>query len=242
MIVQAENVVAFTGAGLSKISGIPDFRNSGKGRWKKYKPMVHANYYIFRRDPTKYWTLAKELHTTIHDAKPNPAHFALAELESIGKLKAIITQNIDDLHQKARNKNVLELHGTYKTATCLKCRAKFTYEEGVEKLESGEMPPSCNCGGIIKTDLIFFGEELKPRVFNEVFTWARKADLTMVIGTPMEVLLSRTLFKVMRENGGKTILINLQDVSDLKFDLKCIGEIEKILPKIVEEVKKEKNK
>jgi len=204
--------------------------------------MIHANYYIFRRDPTKYWTLAKELHTTIHNAKPNPAHLALVELEKMGKLKAIITQNIDDLHQKAGSKKVLELHGTYKTATCLKCRAKFAYEEGVEKLKRGEMPPTCSCGGIIKTDLIFFGEELKPRVFNEVFSWARKADLTIVIGAPMEVLLSRTLFKVMRENRGKLILINLKDISGLKFDLKFIGgQIEKILPKIVEEVKRKKN-
>jgi NAD-dependent deacetylase len=202
--------------------------------------LVHANYYIFRRDPTKYWTLAKEFHTTIHNAKPNPAHFALVELEKMGKLKAIITQNIDDLHQKAGSKKVLELHGTYKTATCLKCHAKFAYEDGVEKLERGEMPPTCSCGGVIKTDLIFFGEELKPRVFNEVFTWARKADLTMVIGAPMDELLSRTLFNVMREDGGKSILINLQDISGLKFDFKFIGKIEKILPKIVEEVKRRK--
>lgn len=199
MIVQGENAIAFTGAGISVISGIPDFRNPGKGRWKKYRPMVHGNYYIFLRDPIKYWTLAKELHTTIHNAKPNPAHFALAELEKMGKLKAIITQNIDDLHQKAGSKNVLELHGTYKTATCLKCLTKFGYEEGVEKLERGEMPPTCSCGGVIKTDLIFFGEDLPLRVFNEIFAWARKADLMIVIGIPMKVLLSRSLFKVMRE-------------------------------------------
>ena len=164
----------------------------------------------------------------------------MVELEEMGKLKAIITQNIDDLHQKAGSKNVFELHGTYKTATCLKCRAKFVYEEGVEKLERGEMPPTCSCGGVIKTDLIFFGEELKPRIFNKVFSWARKADLTFVIGAPMEVLLSRTLFKVMREDRGKMILINHQDISGLKFDLKLIGKIEKILPKIVEEIKSRK--
>ena len=125
MIKESSYLVVFTGAGISTESGIPDFRSAG-GLWSKYDPEIYASWDNFLKDPAKYWTMSKELTKVLLSAEPNAAHHALVELERMGKLFAVITQNIDDLHYRAGNKRIYELHGNYRTVHCMECDREYS--------------------------------------------------------------------------------------------------------------------
>jgi len=183
-IAEAGRIVAFTGAGISVESGIPTFRGEG-GLWSRYDPKVLELGYFYE-EPETAWRVIKELfyETLAKAPAPNAAHRLLAELEKAGKLKGVITQNIDGLHQKAGSRNVIEFHGTAERLVCLACRKKVAFLS--EMLEV--LPPRCGCGGVLKPDFIFFGEGIGPENYQKSVTWLNEADLLLIVGTTGEVM------------------------------------------------------
>ena len=212
MIAQAKRIVVFTGAGVSTESGIPDFRSPG-GLWTKFDP---EDFTIdkFLSDPEtrrKQWRflLSSDL---LKDADPNAAHRAIAELETLGRLDCVITQNIDNLHQKAGNHSdkVYELHGNMNRIHCLECDRRYPLEEVLREGEASGDPPSCRCcGGILKPDVIFFGEPLPEETLREATWHANRCDLMIVVGSSLVVYPAAYLPLYAKQAGAKLVVINL---------------------------------
>jgi NAD-dependent deacetylase len=197
---------AFTGAGISVESGIPPFRGP-QGLWSKYDPIVlDLNY--FRQHPEKSWAVIKEIfYDFFGKAKPNAAHFALAQMEKKGLLKNIITQNIDHLHQEAGSREVIEFHGTSHSLVCMKCHKPFH----IQDISMDVLPVRCDrCGGLVKPDFIFFGEGIPPRAYEKSLEAAEKADVFLVIGTTGEIMPASQIPFLAKENGGFIIEINTE--------------------------------
>jgi NAD-dependent deacetylase len=180
-------VVAFTGAGISTASGVPDFRSPG-GIWSRYRQVEFAEFLQSEDARREYWRYKKETYREFAAARPNPAHLALARRERQGTLQAVITQNIDGLHQEAGSRRVLELHGTGRRVDCLSCRASFPAGDIQQLLEAGCEVPRCDgCGGLLKPATVSFGQALPTEVLAEAFELARGADLMLVIGSSLLV-------------------------------------------------------
>jgi len=208
IIAASDYVVAFTGAGISTESGIPDFRSPG-GLWTQYDPQEYATYKAFLANPAKYWTMAKEVRKVIMEAKPNAAHNALAILENkFNKLKTVITQNIDYLHTVAGNSQVLELHGTYQWNYCMICKSKYTFLEVKKLLDREMIPPLCSCGGVIKSSSILFGESLPQQVVHKASLEVQKCDCLIVIGSSLQIQPAASLPFVAASHGSRIIIIN----------------------------------
>lgn len=185
ILKNASHAVVFTGAGISVESGIPPFRGPD-GLWNKVDPSF-LELENFFRDPVNSWRLIKEIfYDFIGSAKPNPAHFAVARLEQAGIVKSVITQNIDNLHQKAGSRSVIEFHGNMLYAKCLECERRYSYAE-VMDIVARRTPPSCACGGVLKPDAVFFGEAIPPDALSTSFEEAARCDLMLVIGTSAQV-------------------------------------------------------
>ena len=228
--------VALTGAGISTPSGIPDFRSSDNGLWRKYNPMEVASLSAFRTRPEKFFDWFRPLTNLIIEAQPNPAHQALAHLEKIGILKSIITQNIDGLHQKAGSQSIYEIHGSLNTLTCVECYRQFRASEYVKPyVEDGIVPHCRECGGLLKPDVILFEEQLPRQVWLAAEEEIRKSDLMIVVGSSLEVNpVAQLPYKVVAR-GGKLLIVNQQttymnDRADLVFS----ADAAEVLPKIVE--------
>ncbi|MBN1658881.1 MAG: NAD-dependent deacylase [Anaerolineae bacterium] len=234
LIQAARHMVAFTGAGHSTASGIPDFRSPGSGLWEKANPMMVASIWAFRLDPQHFYRWIRPLAETMLTALPNPAHEALATLEARGFLKAIITQNIDNLHQRAGNRRVLELHGHMREATCIRCYEVVPVDPTFQqKVREGKVP-YCHCGGVYKPNVILFGEQLPIRVLNEALAEARRCDLMLVAGSSLEVTPAADIPMLAAECGAGTILVNLQPTDfDSRADVVIHGDVAEILPRIV---------
>ena len=187
LVRESRHMVAFTGAGHSTPSGIPDFRSPESGLWEKANPMLVASIWSFRLNPQSFFDWVRPLAELTLNARPNPAHLALAALEQRGVLKAIITQNIDDLHQKAGSQRVLELHGHMREATCIRCYTVVPAEPIIERFLSDGRIPRCECGGVLKPNVILFGEQLPIQVLNAAIDEARHCDLMLVAGSSLEV-------------------------------------------------------
>lgn len=207
LIRGSRRTIAFTGAGVSVESGIAPFRGPG-GLWTRYDPAKFEMNY-FRRHPKESWELIKRLfYDELGRAKPNRAHLALAELEQLGFLRAVITQNIDGLHQKAGSTNVYEYHGTTSTLQCMHCRAHFPARE--VDLES--LPPSCpSCGGILKPDIVFFSEPIPEEVHRQAMQEARECDVCLVVGTTGEVMPASRIPYVAKHGGAVVVEINIDE-------------------------------
>lgn len=233
LIAKAKFCIALTGAGISTESGIPDFR-SKNGIWSKYDINEYAYLHSFISNPAKVWKMLKEMYLSFKNAEPNNAHYALAELEKKGYLKAVITQNIDDLHQKAGSKNVIEFHGNFKTLTCLSCRNKYRIDE----IDLDNIPPKCRCNGILKPDIIFFGEGIPKEALIRSYEMANKCDVMLVIGTSCFVYPAGELPLIAKKNKAKIIEINKQEsmISSVA-DYFLKGKAGEILPKILKEIK-----
>jgi NAD-dependent deacetylase len=196
-------LTAFTGAGVSVESGVPPFRGPG-GLWSRYDPR-HLELSYFLSHPDHCWKVLREIfYTSLSEARPNEAHRTLARLEQRGLLKAVITQNIDFLHQAAGSANVLELHGNYRTLICLKCRSRSPAAEN----DLGQLPPRCGCGGLFKPDMVFFGEELPETAWVGSLQAARKSDVMLVIGSTGEVYPAASIPAQAAEEGSIIIEIN----------------------------------
>ena len=235
LVINAGKVSALTGAGISVDSGIPDFRSEG-GLWKRYDPLEHATLESFNRDPTKFWTMGRELAETIIKAKPNAAHIALAKLEAQGKLTGVITQNIDNLHQSAGNKNVIELHGNYLCAHCIECKAEYFGKKVHESVAQGEIPPKCEkCGGILKSEAILFGEALPEEPMAKAIKLCRDTNLLIVIGSSLTIYPAAFLPQLAKNAGAKIVLINLKGTNkDDVADIVLKGRATEILPRITD--------
>jgi len=190
LLIRSRHAVVLTGAGISTESGVPDFRSPG-GIWERYDPTLFF-YARFVAEPDIVWKCLIEMNTSgslsLWDAQPNQGHLALAELEDMGIVKVVITQNIDNLHQKAGSRNVIEFHGNMLFFRCLACRRKYGYEQLLEIITSKpSLPPLCECGGILKPDAVFFGEAIPQEALNESFRHAQECDIMLVVGTSAQI-------------------------------------------------------
>lgn len=206
---EARYVLVFTGAGISVPSGIPDFRSPG-GLWERFDPYEVATAEAVERNPKRVWEFLLDGHGVFSAAKPNQAHLALAELEAAGKVGVIVTQNIDGLHQAAGSRNVIEYHGGMKRHYCNSC-AKKADSPLVAAVYSGQhpIPPRCGCGGVIRPDVVFFGEAIPPKASLAAAEAANRADVCVIVGTSGEVAPASGLPWGVERNGGKVVEINL---------------------------------
>ena len=205
-VAESDNIVFFGGAGVSTESGIPDFRSVDglyNQQWK-YPPETILSHSFFERYPEEYYRFHRA-KLVIDGVKPNRAHLRLAELEREGKLRAVITQNIDGLHQAAGSKNVLELHGSNLRAYCSRCRMPYP----ADKMNHGEGVPRCKCGGVIRPDIVLYEEQLDEDVLAKSVHYLRNADVLIVGGTSLNVYPAAGLINYYR--GNKLVLVNLSE-------------------------------
>jgi NAD-dependent deacetylase len=206
--LESKFAVAFTGAGISTESGISDFRSPG-GVWTKYQPVYFQDFLASEDARRRYWQMRKEGYYEMKCAKPNDGHTALARLEAAGKIIAVITQNIDGLHQDAGSQRILELHGTNRYCICLKCGERFEADDIQERLEAGLEIPLCNgCGGFIKAATVSFGQSLPTDVLNEAFDLCANTDLMVAIGSSLVVEPAASLPLHAKQNGARLVIIN----------------------------------
>jgi NAD-dependent deacetylase len=236
LIRGARHAYAFTGAGISTDSGIPDFRSPESGMWAKADPMVVASLYGFMRDPSRFYDWVRDLARLFRDARPNPAHEALAILEQRGILHGILTQNIDMLHTRAGSRTVYELHGHMRQATCMQCFAEFDGPLIMNRfLETGAVPYCPDCGGPIKPNVVLFGEQLPHQTLFEAQEAIRKADLLLIIGSSLEVAPASDIPLLARRNGTRLIVINLDPTHvDALAHVTIRERAAVVLPRIVE--------
>jgi len=235
-IFHSKKTIAFTGAGISVESGIPDFRGA-QGLWQKYDPEEYAHIDAFYANPDKVWLMIKDMFSLIMAAKPNPAHMGLAELERMGLLSSVITQNVDGLHQAAGNTNVIEFHGSHRTLSCLKCSTKI---EGTS-LTLEDLPPRCSrCSSLLKPDVVFFGEPIPWEAQIMSFKESKSCKAVLVIGTSAVVYPAATIPITAKERGAIVIEINMEPtpLTNQISDYLICGSAGEIIPAIVEEVKK----
>ncbi len=204
LMVDLKPSVALTGAGISAESGIPTFRSKG-GLWEKYDPMIYASIEAFNEDPSKYWIIRGEFIRNYENYQPNMAHLALAELEVMGIVRHVITQNIDGLHKKAGSKNVTEIHGSLRETYCLQCGKEFIAPHVPEGL-----PPHCGCGGVLKPNTVLFGEQLPKGALETAYHQSATCKLMLVIGTSAVVQPAASLPHLARQKGAKIIEVNIE--------------------------------
>lgn len=257
-IYGAQHVIALTGAGVSTESGIPDFRSPG-GLWEKYDPMEFM-YERFISNPKRIWEMSLEMKREgdldMAEAMPNQAHLALSELEAMGYLKCIITQNVDNLHQKAGSGDVIEFHGNLLWGRCIDCSRRYATDAIDDKIGEGQIPPRCSeCGGILKPDAVFFGEAIPPEALERSISEARSADVMIVAGTSAVVYPAAELPFIAKRGGGffstavtepspnvGAIVIEVNDeptqLTGKVSDYIILGKVGKVLPEIVTELRK----
>lgn len=230
----AKRAVVLTGAGISTPSGIPDFRSEGTGLWSRDEPMEVASLSTFRTNPERFFQWFRPLAGQIFNAQPNAAHLALAELEQAGIVQTIITQNIDILHQKAGSKHVIEMHGTLQTLSCTSCYKKYDSADFVKKFIDDETLPRCpGCGGILKPDVILFGEQLPQAAWFEAQSAARTCDLMAVAGSSLEVLPVAGLPMQAVDRGAHLVVINNSPTYiNVRADVVIMDDVAAILPEI----------
>ena len=211
LLANSKNSIVLTGAGISTESGIPDFRGEG-GIWDKYKPEIYGDIQSFLKDPSKFWKMAEDIAPTLFNAEPNSGHFALAELEKMKIIKAIITQNVDELHQKAGAVIVYEVHGNINRFTCLGCRASYNKEQVLNKLRRRKRSsPLCDfCGMPLKPSVVLFGEDLPKFEKYMSIDLAKKADIMLIAGSSLTVAPICDLPVYTLSGDGKLIIVNDQ--------------------------------
>jgi len=239
LIKGAEHILVFSGAGLSTESGIPDFRSPG-GLWSKYDP---SEFYFDRflseeRARATYWKMSTESYHIMKDARPNRAHLAVKTLETMGKLLAVITQNIDRLHHKAGNSpdRIIEIHGTLFSVSCLSCGKTYDRDDIDDRITSGVAVPTCDdCGGILKPDTISFGQAMPEDKMAKSFTLARESDLCMALGSSLVVYPAASIPSVALESGAKLMIINRDETPlDPEADVVVHGSLSEVLGDMVQ--------
>lgn len=244
LILSSKRTVVFGGAGLSTESGIPDFRSPG-GVWDRYNPddFYYQNFIASEASREKYWRMATEMYEPMKQAQPNSAHLAFAELESLGKLDCVITQNIDGLHHKAGNseEKIIELHGTAMHVTCLNCKKRYDRDEIQERLQKGTRVPYCDdCGGPLKPATISFGQAMPEKETQEAYHRSSVCDLFIVIGSSLVVQPAASMPLVAKRNGAKLVIINRDPTPyDEMADIVIHGQAGSTMTDILKCVKQE---
>ena len=237
-LASAGHAVALTGAGVSTASGIPDFRSEG-GIWDEFDP-AEFHYSRFKADPAGFWDRRVDMHEAVYggDVAPNAAHEALAELERRGLLDAVITQNIDGLHHAAGSQEVIELHGNAERVVCENCGQRRDAGPIRQRIDDGELPPRCDrCDGVLKPDVVLFGEQLPQTAFQQARDHARQADVFLAVGSSLSVQPAASLPSTARRTGGMVVLVNLErtPVSD-RVDYEFLADVTDVLPAVVEAI------
>jgi NAD-dependent deacetylase len=208
LLRSADRVLALTGAGISVPSGIPDFRSPGTGLWARVDPMEVAHITVFRRDPERFWQFYGDRFASLRDKAPNGAHRALVELERRGVVEAVVTQNIDGLHRAAGARDLIEVHGSIGTSSCLECGERYALEDVRTRLEgAGDGVPRCHCGAPVKPDVVLFGELLPEQALARASALAASADLLLCVGTSLEVHPIAQLPQITLAAGGRVALV-----------------------------------
>jgi NAD-dependent deacetylase len=215
--------VVLTGAGISTESGIPDFR-SPTGIWARYDPQEYATIDAFRADPVKVWSFYVLRFRALTEAQPNAGHLALAELERAGRVRAVVTQNIDLLHERAGSRDVVEVHGSIRTSSCLGCGACYGLDDVLQLLLDETDAPRCPaCGEVLKPDVVFFGELLPEAAIDRAYELARSAGLLLVVGSGLEVWPVSLLPDETVRAGGQVAIVNKGPTT---FDDRAVLKIE----------------
>lgn len=234
LITKSSRIVGFTGAGISTESGIPDFR-SPNGVWANNCIIEYGEFVSSRAGRVEYWRQKVAMWPEMRDAKPNAGHLAFAELERQGKLRAMITQNIDGLHQKAGNTNVIELHGTTVETQCLTCGVSISMDDAVARVEAGDLAPECElCGGLLKPATISFGQSMPALAMNAAIEACQDCEIFLAVGSSLVVYPAASLPQLAKRSGAALVIVNrtstpLDDVADLVVN----DEIGKTLPKLI---------
>lgn len=242
LIIQSKRVVVFTGAGHSTESGIPDFRSPG-GIWDRFDPdeFTYQKFLSSEENRAKSWELYKMFWAAIAPAKPNTSHYAIAELNSLGRLDCVITQNVDNLHQKSGipEEKVIELHGTFNWVICLDCARRYPSEGIWSRIEAGEKVPRCDaCGGILKTATISFGQPMPERETREAQLRSANCDLFLVAGSSLVVYPAAQMPLIAKDNGAKLVIVNLTPTPHDRYaDIVIHEKTGQVLPPVVEKVK-----
>ncbi|MBU4426298.1 MAG: Sir2 family NAD-dependent protein deacetylase [Proteobacteria bacterium] len=238
IIKEAQKILIFSGAGMSTESGIPDFRSPG-GVWSKYDP---SGFYFDKiisseKARERYWEMSTEFYDTMKDAVPNRAHLAIRAIEDSGKLLAIVTQNIDNLHHKAGNspERIIEIHGTAFSVSCLSCGKKYDRDDIQERLNSGVKVPYCDdCAGILKPDTISFGQAMPEDKMADALMYARECDLCIVLGSSLVVYPAASVPVHAVQNGARLIIINRDETPlDAEADLVSHDSVSEALGQMV---------
>ena len=227
----SKSIVFFTGAGISAESGIPTFRGKD-GIWNKLKPEELANFDAFLKNPELVWEWYKHRKQIIKESKPNAGHLAIAEAQNIFPKVSVVTQNIDNLHRRAGSKTVYELHGNIERNYCIRCKTFYN-----EELDFSTGIPKCKCGGLIRPDVVWFGEFLPEDQFNLSEKAAENGDIFFIIGTSAVVYPAASLIFTAKQSGAYLIEVNIEETEISHFvDKSLFGLSGKILPALIKEV------
>lgn len=236
LIQESHHAIVFTGAGISTRSGIPDFRSAGTGLWQKSDPMLVASLTAFRYHPDRFFHWLRPLVQASRQAVPNPAHHAIFQLEQLGLINSVITQNIDNLHQKAGSGYVIELHGSMERFNCPACQKPANDPAGViDEIISGQIPYCTHCGTIMKPAITLYEEALPVNAWQQASNEVRLTDLMIVAGSSLEVIPASSLPYDVYRNGGRIIIINFSPTyMDQHADVVIHEDVAEVLPGIVE--------
>ena len=234
LVQRRRPLVVLTGAGISTESGIPDFR-SPTGIWAQYDPMEYATIDAFEKNPEKVWSFYSLRYRALTDAEPNDAHRALAGLERRGLVSALITQNIDLLHERAGSHDVIEVHGSIRKCVCLSCGKRYGIDEVLRMLDADEVPRCTSCGAVLKPGVVMFGELLDAQAIDRAFQLAREAKLLLVVGSTLEVQPVAGLPWETVTAGGDVAIVNLGPTAfDRRATLRIDGGAGAVLREVVE--------
>jgi NAD-dependent deacetylase len=235
LLGRSRRAVALTGAGVSVPSGIPDFRTPETGMWAKVDPMEVAHISVFERDPERFWSYYRPRFQALGDKEPNRAHEALAELERRGLIEGVITQNIDRLHRAAGSENVIEVHGSIETSSCLECGASFGLDEVEDLFDERGVAICTHCGGAVKPDVVLFGEMLSAEAIERATELAEGADLMLCVGSSLAVYPVAGLPQLTLGRGGSVAIVTKGETPyDGEAELKLEGEVDEELAALVE--------
>jgi len=226
-------VVALTGAGISVDSGIPDFRDAG-GLWERFDPMEYAHIDAFRENPEKTWVLLRELQGLVDVAEPNAGHVGLGRLEELGFLRTVITQNVDGLHQRAGNSDVIEYHGSSHSLTCLHCDRRYRREDVCLNGEAAALP-RCACGCVLKPDVVLFGEPIPRQPQFRAQVAARQCGVMLVVGTSAMVYPAIQIPEVAKNSGAVIVEINVREtpLTATVTDIFLEGSASEVFPRLL---------
>ncbi len=228
------STVVLTGAGVSVPSGIPDFRTPETGLWAKVDPMEVAHIDVFERDPERFWSYYRPRFQSLGDKRPNGAHAAIAELERRGLVAAVITQNIDRLHRAAGSEDVIEVHGSIATSSCMSCGASFVIEQVEALFDERGVALCAECGGPVKPDVVLFGEMLPAAAMERAAALAEAAELIVCVGSSLVVYPVAGLPQLTLERGGRLALVTQGPTPyDEDAELKLEGEVDAELEALV---------